>query len=140
MKAKAKSFIILLVTFALGIILGVMISNTFVRSHFRGKIDRLRTPEGFIGMYERIIVPEEAQRDTLQVILRNHFEKMKIQGEEGFHKFQSLEDSLDQALNPILTQEQNQRLQEHRDRMQKRHERSDERKYPQGEQDEDKSD
>jgi hypothetical protein len=136
MKAKAKSFIILLVTFALGVLLGVVISNTFVRSHFRGKIDRLRTPEGFIGMYERIIVPEEAQGDTLQVILRNHFEKMKIQGEEGFQKFRALEDSLYQALGPILTQEQNQRLQEHREWMQKRFEKSDKRKHPQPEQEE----
>jgi hypothetical protein len=130
MKAKAKSFIILVVTFALGILLGVVISNTFVRSHFRGKIDRLRTPEGFIGMYERIIVPEETQSDTLQVILRNHFEKMRIQGEEGFNKFRALEDSLYQALEPLLTPEQNQRLQEHRERMQRRREKPDERKYP----------
>ena len=126
MKAKAKSFIILVVTFVLGILLGMVISNTITRSHFRGKIDRLRTPEGFIGMYERIIIPEAAQRDSLHVILRKYFEKMKMQGEEGFHKFQALEDSLDRALEPLLTEEQNQRLQEHRERMHKRRDRSDE--------------
>jgi hypothetical protein len=125
MKAKAKSFIILVVTFVLGILVGMVISTTLTRSHFRGKIDRLRTPDGFIGMYERIIIPEEAQQDTLRIILRQYFEKMKKQGEEGFNKFRALEDSLDQALEPMLTEEQNQRLKEHRDRMHKHRDKSD---------------
>jgi hypothetical protein len=125
MKAKAKSFIIVIITFILGIILGMVISNTFMRSHYRGKVDRLRTPEGFIGTYERIIQPEEAQRDTLQVVLRNHFEKMRKQGEIGFQKFRALEDSLYQALEPLLTEEQNLRLENHRKRLKKRHDKSD---------------
>ena len=91
-----------------------------MRTNYRGKVDRLRTPGGFIGMYERIIKPEEAQRDTLQAILRNHFEEMKVQGEISFQKFRALEDSLYHALEPVLTEEQNQRLQEHRERLKKR--------------------
>lgn len=122
MKAKVKSYLILIVTFAMGIILGIVLSNTLMRNHYRGKVDRLRTPEGFIGMFERIIQPEETQRDTVDVILRNHFEKMKIQGETSFKKFQILEDSLYMALEPVLSEEQNQRLTEHRERMKKRHE------------------
>jgi len=122
MKAKAKSFIILIVTFILGIVLGIVISNTFMRSDYRKKVDRLRTPEGFVGLYERIIQPEEAQRDTLQFILRNHFEKIKEQGENSFRTFHALEDSLYIALAPVLTDEQNQRLKDHREHIKKRRE------------------
>jgi hypothetical protein len=94
-----------------------------MRSDYRKKVDRLRTPEGFIGMYERIIQPEEMQRDTLHVILRNHFEKMKVQGEDTFHRFRTLEDSLYQALEPVLNDEQNKRLKEHRERFQRHRDR-----------------
>ena len=123
MKAKVKSYLILIVTFAMGIILGIVLSNTLMRSHYRGKVDRLRTPDGFIAMYERIIQPEETQRDTLHVILRNHFEKMRVQGETSFQLFHMLEDSLYKALEPVLSEEQNQRLLEHLERMKKRRDR-----------------
>ena len=61
MKAKAKSFIIIIVTFLIGIVLGIVICNTFMRPDYRKKINRLRTPEGFIDAYERIIQPEAAE-------------------------------------------------------------------------------
>ena len=129
MQTKAKSLIILITTFLLGIILGVVGSNLFIPRHVRGKLDRMRTPEGFVAVYERIIQPAAAQKDTLDTILRNYFNRFNTRSAENYHQFRSLEDSLYQELQPLLTDEQQKRLEAYKQRVRKPRDSSNEHKH-----------
>ena len=44
------------------------------------------------------------------------FEKLQVHGEKSFHMFRAMEDTLYDTLEPVLTDEQNQRLKEYRER------------------------
>lgn len=111
MNLKVKSSLIIVVTFILGMIVGII----FIKSFFPPPkmIDRLtegRSPGRFMERFERIIDPSESQREKIQEILRLHFEKMHNQSLEFRNRFIELSDSLRADLEPILNEEQIERL------------------------------
>ena len=121
MNLKVKSSLIIIGTFILGMIIGMI----FMRLFFPPPqmIDRIaegRTPHGFSERFERIIEPSDSQREEIRKILRQHFEKMHNQSEKFRGRFRQLNDSLLIELDPILNEEQKERLEKFEKRMMER--------------------
>ena len=111
MNLKVKSSLIIVFTFILGMIVGIIL----IRSFFPPPkmIDRIaegRTPRGFLDRFERVINPTESQREEIGKILRQHFEKMHNQSKKFRERFLQLNDSLRIELDPILSVEQKERF------------------------------
>jgi len=74
MNLKVKSSLIIIVTFILGLVLGIILTNFFFRPPTMiDRIAELRSPQGFAERYERIIDPSESQKEKIQHILQLHF-------------------------------------------------------------------
>ena len=121
MNLKIKSSLIIVFTFILGMIVGII----FIRSFFPPPkmIDRIaegRTPRGFMDRFERVINPTESQREEIEKILKEHFERMHNQSVKFRDRFKQLNDSLLIELKPILNDEQKQRLEKFEKRMMER--------------------
>jgi hypothetical protein len=113
MNLKVKSSLIVLVTFILGLVVG----SIFTRSFFSPPkmMDRIlagRSPEGFAERFEKIIDPDESQKEKIREVLNLHFERMHGQSLEFRNHFGELRDSLRADLEPILTDEQIKRFDE----------------------------
>lgn len=106
MKTQWKTAAVLAGTFVLGGVLGFVLHGTFIRSDFRRHVHHMRTPEGFIHRFERVIEPTDAQRKEIRKILRDHFQDMMKHQEQ----FQARMDSVRQDIDALLTEEQKQRL------------------------------
>jgi hypothetical protein len=140
MNLKVKSSLIIIVTLIIGIVLGIIITQSFFRPpRIIDRIAELRSPEGFMDKFEKIINPDESQKEKIRYILQNHFEKMHNQSLEFRDRFKNLNDSLRADLNPILNDEQKERLDKMTERF-RQHERDGfgprpphpQRKYPKG--------
>jgi len=121
MNLKVKSSVIIVGTFTLGMVVGMI----FIRSFFPPPkmIDRIaegRTPRGFMDRFERVINPTESQREEIGKILQQHFKRMHNQSEKFRNRFIQLNDSLRFELDPILSDEQKERLDRFEKRMQER--------------------
>jgi hypothetical protein len=106
MKTQVKTASILLGTFLAGGILGFVLHGTLIRKDFREHALRMRTPEGFIHRFEKVIDPTDEQRKEIRKLLRDHFEEM-VQHQETFR---SRMDSLKKDIDALLTEEQRERL------------------------------
>jgi len=138
MNLKVKSSLIIVCTFILGMAIGII----FMRAFFPppNMIDRIaegRTPRGFMDRFERVINPTESQREEIEKVLKQHFERMHNQSVKFRDHFKQMNDSLRIELNPILSDEQKERLDRFEKRMMERekqvfrHERPfQKRKYP----------
>ncbi len=107
MKIKYKTVLLLLGTLVLGIVFGIMIHATFIRSQFRRQIRHIQTPIGFMHHFEKLIEPTEEQQIQFEKVLKKHFVEM----EKHRTVFRALMDSLKTDIDSILTEEQRQRLQ-----------------------------
>jgi hypothetical protein len=113
MNLKIKSTLIIIGTFIIGLIVGIIVTKSFF--HPPGVIDKiaeLKSPRGFMERFERIIEPTQSQRSKIRKILRDHFEKVHEQSRQFRGRFMQLNDSLRTELDPILTDEQKERLDE----------------------------
>jgi len=109
MKIETKTYVIIVLTLVIGMIIGALITGAIVRHRIR-RFMSLGHPDHLTARIERIIEPTEAQRDTVHQILMDHARKFdQIHG-----RFESqllaLKDSLKKDLDPILTEEQKERL------------------------------
>jgi len=121
MNLKVKSSLIIVCTFILGMVVGII----FMRALFPppNMIDRIaegRTPRGFMDRFERVINPTESQREEIKKILGQHFERMHNQSVKFRDHFKQMNDSLRIELNPILSDEQKERLDGFEKRMMER--------------------
>ena len=110
MKTKTKTLLLLICTLLIGIILGALIHDAFLRNHVKRRFEHMRSSEGFIARFERIIEPTEEQQSALQEILKRHFLKMN----RFLHEFPPQMDSLITDLETVLTDEQIKKLKESR--------------------------
>jgi len=107
MKAMTKTVFLLTLVFILGGISGAVLQGYLMRRHIKTVTRHMRTPEGFIERFERIIDPSDEQRKEIIAILEKHHEKMM-----AFHKaFPLRMDSLKMDLDSVLTDEQKEKLQ-----------------------------
>lgn len=106
MNIKVKTVSILVFTLVIGMVLGALIHGAVMRNRFKQTAFRMRTQWGFVERMERVIQPDDSQREEMRKILRKHFQKMnQFQAEMSV-----IMDSLRIELEPILTKEQKERL------------------------------
>ncbi len=110
MTARTKSALILLVTLAVGILIGSLATSAVI-NHRMEQLAELRRPTGFSLMLERVIRPQdEAQREQIRAILEEAGARMAELRRSHFTELKAIIDSTRARLNPILTPEQRQRL------------------------------
>lgn len=120
MNVRTKTSLIILITFVIGMLLGILLDRTLMRFDFHKKIARFRHPGGFIFMLERVIEPEAAQRDTLEKIIAKYSERFFEVASQSRAEMAVIMDSLRLELDPILTEEQKARIEEMRQRIESR--------------------
>jgi len=114
MKTETKTVSILIFIFILGILLGVVVDRTIVENQMKNRMRRFRNP-GMIGhMLERVIQPTAEQRVKIEKILEKYSERMFKARQQAMEDVAVTMDSLRKDLEPILTEEQKKRMEEHR--------------------------
>jgi hypothetical protein len=116
MSIHGKTALILLGTLVLGIIIGVLLGGPIARHHLRHPFPR-RGPEDFGAMMEMIIDPDETQREAIRDVLDRHSHRFMQINSRFRDEMSAMMDSLRQDLSPILTEEQQARLDERHGRL-----------------------
>ena len=117
MNIKLKSGILIVSTLIIGMILGSVITGAVLRNRMFDRMDDLRTERGFKDRIERIIRPDEDQRERVNQILARHFERMEKIGFQMRRNFKVMNDSLIQDLSQVLRPEQLERFKERMEKM-----------------------
>ena len=109
MKTGTKTILIILITLIIGMIIGALVTGAFARHRVR-RFMSMREPGHLSARIERIIGPDESQREAVREILRKHSEQFLEIHSEFEGEMLALRDSLKKDLEPILTDEQKARL------------------------------
>lgn len=117
MNVKLKSILVISATLIIGMILGSLITAAFIKNRAFDRIADWRTERGFVQRIERIIQPDDAQKEQIKHILIRHFEKMHELGEKMRFNFEARSDSLIKDLEPVLRPDQITRFKERMERM-----------------------
>ena len=117
MNVKLKSTIVIVSTLLIGMVLGSVITAAFVKNRAFDRIAEMRNERGFVKRIERLIQPDEDQKEKVREILVKHFDKMHQLGEEMRITFKTMNDSLIKDLEPILHSEQIERFKKRMKRM-----------------------
>jgi hypothetical protein len=110
MNVKLKSGIILTATLILGMVLGSLITGKVMRNRVYDRLEALRTERGFVDRIERLIRPDDHQREEVNRILSRHFGRMREVGKQMHEEFDAINDSLVQDLSQVLRPEQLERF------------------------------
>jgi len=121
MKIQTKTALILIGTLLIGVVIGVLGSGFAMRWMTKKFADRPFSAR-FAGVYERIIGPDDANRDTVLAILEKHAGLIEEFRQSHDATMKAYMDSLKAELDPLLTPEQKQRLTELHERMRERFE------------------
>jgi len=113
MNVKIKFGSIILATLILGMVLGGLIHSTVMKNRIR-QIREFRGRGGFESFIERVIEPDEAQRQQLQEIFNKYSAKFNEIRFRQASEFSAVMDSMRVELDPILTPEQKKKLEEMR--------------------------
>lgn len=116
MKAKARSILILGSIMLVGMLLGALLHAQFFDKRVR-RVHRLSTPEGFVESYLNTIAPANSEEEAR---LREILSGYSVSVHEDFRKhregFEKKLDAMRLELEPILNEEQLERLKERRSR------------------------
>ena len=106
MKNQYKSVLILVITLFIGMILGALIHGAFMQNRIKDMAFRMRAPFGLLRILEDVVDLDESQQEAVHEVLKRHQERMSRSRRE----VRTMMDSLRKELEPILTQEQLERL------------------------------
>jgi hypothetical protein len=110
MKPELKSSLILFVTLAFGVLLGLAVQGTLARERTR-KVAELRGPPGFVAHMEAVIQPrDDAQRRAIGPILEETGQRNGVIIGSANAELRAALDSMRARLAPLLDQEQRNRL------------------------------
>ena len=109
MKNKNKSFLILAVTLALGVILGALTSQLMIKHRLR-HLEGMMHPMGFVRAMDHILELNEDQQSIVEEILKKHHQRFEKINQEHMISLKAMMDSLSTELKPHLTAEQLLRL------------------------------
>jgi hypothetical protein len=109
MKTGTKTILIILITLIIGMIIGALVTGVFARHRVR-RFRSMREPGHLVARIERIIGPDESQREAVREILREHSEQFLEIHSQFEGEMLALRDSLKKDLDPLLTDEQKARL------------------------------
>ena len=119
MSVKIKSALILLITLAIGVGLGVQGDRMMMKQKIRERTRRPPDSRLFMRIFDRIIEPTESQREQIRQIIEKHTKRLaKIDSTTRLQFAEEL-DSLRKDLDPILTEEQRKRIKEHTERIER---------------------
>lgn len=116
MKTQAKTTIILITIFILGILIGIVADRTYVKHQMKKRFTQMRNPQMLKFVLERIIEPNPEQKEKIDEILKKYDDKFADARFSIMKETRTLMDSLRKELEPILTEEQKERLKEHSER------------------------
>ncbi|MBK1878704.1 hypothetical protein [Pelagicoccus mobilis] len=116
MKPKSRSVLILASTLLVGMLLGALVHAQFFEKRVK-RMHRMSTPEGFVESYLRTIQPvdteqEAAIRAVLEPQATSVIDSFKVHREALHAKL----DGMRAKLDPLLTDDQKERLDERRKR------------------------
>ncbi|MBD3288175.1 hypothetical protein GF337_05170, partial [candidate division KSB1 bacterium] len=117
MNIKIKSAIVLLITLAIGLGLGMQIDRMILKKKIRERVHRPPDSRLFMRIFERIIQPEESQREQVRQIIQEHTKRLARIDSTARSQFAEALDSLRHDLKPVLSQEQLDRIKEHTERI-----------------------
>lgn len=109
MNIKAKTTLIIIITLAIGIVIGAMLNRALSQNRIRRILSR-RNPPMFISFYERIIEPDDSQRELIRKILDKYAKRFSEIRTNFGEELESSIESMRAELDPILTPEQKERL------------------------------
>jgi len=109
MNIKVKIALIIIITLIIGVVMGAMLNRALVRYKIQ-KTFAVRQPGRFVYFMERIIQPEQEQRDQIRAILKKHAGRTEEMRGRFFSEMQAEKESLLKDLDPILTPKQMKRL------------------------------
>ena len=117
MTANTKSMVLLAVTLIAGFALGLFADASLVRGR-RERVNQLRRPPGFAAHMEEVIAPHnDAQRDSIRLVLERFGQQnIQIIREANTHLHTTF-DSMRTTLAPMLDAAQRDRLSEEIDRI-----------------------
>jgi septal ring factor EnvC (AmiA/AmiB activator) len=110
MEVKTKSYFILIATLILGIIIGVAGSGMLRSYFFEKRMEKIRSPHGFIEHMEEIIKPDPSQKEELREKLESQQQQFSQLSMQFRTQMDSLNHEFQKELNDILTKEQQERL------------------------------
>ncbi len=113
MKIHTKTALILFVTLVLGIILGWLVGGPLLIRRDLPEHTRKGISEHFINHFEEITDPDETQRDTVRAILESFADRFAELNVRHHSEMETLMDSLQMELSPVLTEEQLERMRDH---------------------------
>lgn len=111
MDYKSKSYVIIIITFVLGIVCGILIKSAITESPYE-QIKRLRQHGGIVKRFENILDLSQQQKDQLKPVLdkySNRFVEYSVNRRKGFR---AIVDSLNTEIKPYLTDQQLQKLED----------------------------
>jgi len=109
MKIETKTYVIIVLTLVIGMIIGALITGAVVHHRVR-RFMNLGHPEHLAVRIEELIGPDESQREMVHKILMKHSERFLSVHSQFESEMLALRDSLKKDLDPILTEEQKKRL------------------------------
>jgi uncharacterized membrane-anchored protein YhcB (DUF1043 family) len=116
MKTNTKTVLIIVATLVIGILIGALGSGFMVHRFARRMAD-MRHREMFVERMMEVIEPAPEQEAEVRDILTRHAEEFTKLA-DGFHKdTAALFDSLRSELDPVLTDEQKERLEVRHERL-----------------------
>ena len=118
MKLKMKTALLVLMIFVLGGVVGFLGHGFMFKTMYEKRMTE-RGPMLFLRMYDRILEPTPEQKKQIDAILIKYADKIASQNFEFRQGMKSLLDELHLELEPLLTPEQHQAMQNHEERFKK---------------------
>ncbi len=110
---RTKSLIIILVTLALGIFIGILGSN-FARAKRIKEYRSYASNEGFTQRFLKVLEPTEEQKKQILPIIKEFSERNSELRKEYRNDFRKLLKEFNKELTPLLTKEQIEKLEQGR--------------------------
>jgi hypothetical protein len=112
MTASTKSVLRLFSTLLIGMLLGSLITGA-VNNRRMSNLAEMRSARGLAFHFEDVIRPEnEEQREAIRAVLDEAAPKFSAAMQESRERMRALTDSVRAELDPLLTEEQRERLEE----------------------------
>lgn len=113
MNLQIKPTLIIIGTLLLGIVLGTLISGTLAERRFQRIRSMMKPPQFAEDLVEAIGPKDEQQRREIMAIIDETDQKIQNMMHQSREEMHAAIDSLAAKLQPILTDEQRARLEEH---------------------------
>ncbi|MFH1312491.1 MAG: hypothetical protein ABIJ00_04620 [Candidatus Eisenbacteria bacterium] len=109
MSTRSQTTLIVVATLVIGILIGLFLAGPVLHRHLRPPFPGGR-PDGFASAIEMLIDPEPDQVEAVRSILAEHSERFSDISSEFRSEISAVMDSMRNDLDPILTDEQKERL------------------------------